>query len=139
MAVKSFNSLSGIINYVEIACNVAVKNVSDVMVSKLKDFIQDDFYDLYYPRIYRRTYSLLRSPTANLIGNAEAEIFINTDAMEYFDITGEEVAKLAMQGFHGSEDIFRPGYYWEDFASWCKQNVIILLKQELIRQGLNIR
>jgi len=139
MAAKSFNTLSGIIKQVEIKCDIAVKIVSLIIVDKLKDFIQEDFYDLYYPRIYRRTYQLLESPTYKIIGNAKSEIFINTDAMEYFDITGEEVAKLSMGGFHGSEAIFRPGLYWEDFSNWCNENVIILLRSELIKQGLNIR
>lgn len=136
---KSFNTVSGLVKQVELMCDRAVKNVTLILVEKLKEYIQEDFYDLYYPRLYRRTYQFLKSPAYNLIGNAKAEIFIDTDAMEYFDITGEEVAKLAMEGFHGSGDIFRSGYYWRDFMTYCNDNVLILLRNELIKQGLNIR
>lgn len=136
---KSFNTVSGLIKQVEIMCDRAVKVVTLTLVEKLKEYIQEDFYDLYYSRIYRRTYQFLQSPAYNIIGNAKAEIFIDTDAMDYFDITGDEVAKLAMGGFHGSEDIFRPGYYWKDFMTYCNDNVLILLRSELIKQGLNIK
>lgn len=136
---KSFNTVSGLVKQVELICDRAVKNVTLILVEKLKEYIQEDFYDLYYSRIYRRTYQFLQSPAYNMIGNAKAEIFIDTDSMEYFDITGEDVARLAMEGFHGSEDIFRPGYYWKDFENWCNDNVLILLRGELIKQGLNIK
>lgn len=136
---KSFNTVGGLVKQVELMCDRAVKNVTIILVEKLKECVQEDFYGLYYPHLYRRTYQFLKSPAYNLIGNAKAEIFIDTDAMEYFDITGEEVAKLAMEGFHGSEDIFRPGYYWKDFENWCNDSVLILLRNELIKQGLNIK
>lgn len=118
----------------ENVCEKAVQNVAKIIRDKLEEFIKDDFYELYRPLFYTRTYSFLKSPKYNMLDKKSAEIFVDTDVMHYLGISGEDVANMASYGFHGSVDIFKQGFYWTDFITYCDENVPRLLKEELQKQ-----
>ena len=139
MAVRTFKTIVGVENYLEGACEKAVENVAKIVRDKLVDFIREDFYNLYKPIFYARTYSFLFSPKYNLLNKNTAQVFIDTSVMHYLGISGEDQATMASYGFHGSVDIFRPGFYWTDFIKWCDENIPILLKEELRKQGINAK
>lgn len=139
MAVRTFKTLVGIENYLDEVCEKAIENVAKIVRDKLEEFILEDFYNMYSPLFYTRSYMFLKSPKYNLLNKNTAEVFIDTDVMHYLGISGEEVATMASFGFHGSIDIFRPGFYWSDFIKWCDENVSRLLKEELKKQGINAR
>ena len=67
------------------------------------------------------------------------KVFIDTDKMKYKEASGSDIANLASFGFHGNINIFKPGYFWTDFIQWCNEQVPIILKKELKKQGLNIK
>lgn len=121
---------------------LAVEDVAKQMTEELKSYIQEDFYNQYSPKFYDRTYSFLNSGTYRMLSNDSAEIFVNTDVMHYlcedYGISGEDIAVMGSLGYHGSYDIFREGYYWQDFLDWANQNVSKLIKSALISQGLEI-
>ena len=139
MATRVFKTTVDIQNYLESACEKAIQNVAKVVRDKLEEFIKEDFYSMYKPLFYDRTYSFLKSPKYNMLNKNSAEVFVDTDVMHYLGISGEDVAEMASYGFHGSIDIFRPGFYWTDFIKWCDDNVQNLMKEELRKQGLNIK
>ena len=139
MGIKTFKTTVMLENYIEKACEKAIENVARTVRDKLEEFIRDDFYNMYSPLFYTRTYMFLKSPKYNLLNKNTAEVFIDTDVMNYLGISGEDVANMASYGFHGSIDIFRPGFYWTDFIKYCDENVPRLLKYELIKQGINIK
>lgn len=126
-------------NGIEDACEKAIQETAKIVRDKLEEFILEDFYRMYRPLFYTRTYSFLKSPKYNMLNKNSAEVFIDTDVMHYLGISGDEVAELASYGFHGSIDIFRPGFYWTDFIKYCDENVPNLLKQNLRKQGLKIK
>lgn len=138
MASKIITRLNYLGDYLELASDAATENVARIVRDKLQDFISEDFYNTYSPLFYSRTYSFLKSPKYNLLGNSTAEVFVDTDVMHYLGISGEDVANLASYGFHGSIDIFRPGFYWSDFIKWCNENIPRLIKVELKKQGINV-
>lgn len=138
MATKIITSLNFLDDYIQSASNAAIENVAKMVRDKLEEFINEDFYDTYSPLFYSRTYSFLKSPKYNLLGNSLAEVFVDTDVMHYLGISGEDVANLASYGFHGSIDIFRPGFYWSDFIKWCNESIPRLMKVELKKQGINV-
>ena len=139
MATRTFKTFVAVEDYLESACEKAIKNVASVVRDKLEDFILEDFYNQYSPLFYDRTYMFLKSPKYNLLNKTTAEVFIDTDVMNYLGISGEEQATMASYGFHGSVDIFRPGYYWTDFINYCDNNVPKLIKEELKKQGINVK
>ena len=136
---RTFTSNIQIQNFLESACEKAVQETAKIVRDKLEEFINEDFYSTYKPLFYDRTYMFLKSPKFNLLDSKTAELFIDTDVMHYLGISGEDVANLASYGFHGSIDIFRPGFYWTDFINWCDENVRRLIKENLKKQGLQIK
>lgn len=141
---KVFKSIVDINNYVESACENAIRAVAERMVQELESYIREDFYNQYRPRFYDRTYQLLKSPKYKMIDSKSAEIFIDMDAIHYliddpeYSGSSEDIVKLASLGYHGTTDIFRPGMFWEDFIGWCNKNVPYLMRQELTKFGLRV-
>lgn len=136
---KVFTTIVELQNYMESSCEKAIQNVAKVVRDKLEQFIRKDFYEMYKPLFYDRTYMFMKSPKYNMLNKNSAEVFIDTDVMHYLGISGEDVAQLASYGFHGIIDIFRPGFYWTDFIEWCDNNVPTLMKEELQKQGIQVK
>lgn len=136
---KTFTTTVDLQNYLEAACEEAIKEVAKIVRDKLEEFINEDFYKLYSPLFYTRTYSFLKSPKYNMLSKRSANIFVDTDVMHYLGISGEDVAHLASYGFHGSIDIFKPGFYWTDFIAWCNENVPSLMKKALGTRGIHVK
>lgn len=136
---RTFTSNIQIQNFLESACEKAIQETAKIVRDKLEEFINEDFYSMYRPQFYDRTYSFLKSPKFNLLDTKTAEVFIDDDVMHYLGISGNDVATLASYGFHGGIDIFRPGFYWTDFIKYCDENVPRLIKENLKKQGLQIK
>lgn len=82
-----------------------VDKLAERVYEVLNYFLQE-YYDSYDPKSYRRQYDLLRSAVKvepKIKGNkAVASVFIDTDSLDnYYNATGEQVAKWANQGLHG--------------------------------------
>lgn len=82
-----------------------VEAMADRVYETLNYFLQE-YYDDYDPKSYRRQYDFLRSAVkveSKIKGNKViASVFIDTDSMNnYYNATGEQVAKWANQGTHG--------------------------------------
>lgn len=118
--------------------DTALKNTATILKDKLREFINSDFYLLYKPRIYQRTDQFKNSPEIDMVSNLIADIFVNTESMNYKEATGDYVAQLATKGYHGSTDIFRDGYFWQDFIEFAKKNTLDIYKSELQKQGLDV-
>lgn len=136
--MPSFNSTDELEKYIKKCMSIAMRNTADILTRKLVDYIEEDFYNLYSPRVYERSYQFKDSPKFQMLSSTIAEIFVDTDSMNYEDATGDYVAKLAARGFHGNELIFREGYYWEDFLKYCYENSRNIYMLELRKQGLNV-
>ena len=93
--------------------NKALQPVMMGMVDKMAErteqtlnYFLQEYYDSYDPVYYRRLYDFLHSvikTEAKVVGNkVVASVYIDTDSMDnYYEATGEEVAKWANQGTHG--------------------------------------
>ena len=53
--------------------------------------------------------------------------------------TGEDQVYMADAGYHGNFNIYRDGHFWKDFEKYAKENAIDILKNELRKQGLNVK
>ena len=143
---KIFKSVIDVNNYIESACEKAIKSVAERMTEELESYIREDFYNQYSPRFYKRSYQLLKSPKYNMLDPKSAEIFIDIDSIDYliganekYDYSEEDIVKLASLGFHGTINIFKPGMFWEDFIDWCNNNVPYLMKFELKKYGITVK
>lgn len=75
-------------------------------VYKTLNYFLQEYYNSYDPVSYRRQYDFLRSAVKvepKVQGNKViASVYINTDSMDnYYNATGEQVARWAKQGTHG--------------------------------------
>ena len=93
--------------------NKALQPVMMGMVDKMAERVEQtlnyflqEYYDSYDPVYYRRLYDFLHSvirTEAKVVGNkVVASVYIDTDSMNnYYDATGEQIARWANQGTHG--------------------------------------
>lgn len=148
---REFRTMVELQGSMENACAKAVERTANIMVEKLKDFIQTRYYDMFDPEVYIRTEKFLNSAVAYMLGNTTASIGIDDAFMDYqypanYKLrdgstghwTGEDQAVMAEHGYHGTYYIRTEGRYWSEFIAWCDENVINILEEELRKQGLNI-
>lgn len=136
--MPTFTNTSDLDKYIKGCMATASKNTAAILKEKLKEFIDTDFYLLYKPEVYQRTYQFKNSPEIDMVSGLIADIFVNTDAMNYEENTGDYVAQLAAKGYHGSTAIFREGYFWKDFIEFAEKNTLDIYKSELQKLGLDV-
>lgn len=136
--MPTFNNTSDLDKYIKKCMAVALNNTAIILKDKLREFIDSDFYLLYKPKVYQRTDQFKNSPEIDMVSDLIADIFVNTDSMNYKDATGDYVAQLATKGYHGSTAIFREGYFWKDFIAFAEKNTLDIYKSELQKQGLDV-
>ena len=136
--MPTFNNTNDLDNYIKKCMSVALKNTANTLKDKLREFIDTDFYLKYKPKIYQRSEQFKNSPEIDMVSDLIADIFVNTDAMDYKEATGDYVAQLATKGYHGNTAIFREGYFWQDFIEYAKKNTLDVYKSELKKQGLDV-
>ena len=142
---KVFKSMIDVNNYIENACEQAIKAVAERMTEELENYILEDYYNQYKPKFYDRTYELLKSPKNRMLDSKSAEIFIDFSVINYliddpiYDYNKTDIVELASKGYHGTTDIHKPGMFWEDFIEWCNKNVPNLMKSELKKQGIPVK
>lgn len=140
MAQKVFKAMVSLENYIESACEKAVENACNRLLGTLQQLIDTEYYDQFEPDYYKRTYRFWRSATTKMLSKNCGEIFMNEDAMDYVTYwDGELQLKFASRGYHGTTAIQTEGRFWQVFIDFCEQNAVKILKEELIKQGINIK
>lgn len=137
--IKSINDLK---KQVDIACGKAVKNACNRLLGSLQEIIDTEFYDVFEPDFYKRTYQFWRSATIKMLNQSCGAVFMDKNAMNYNSFwTGERQLQAAAIGSHGGwvTDETKEHRFWEVFIEFCEEHTIDILKQELRKQGLNIR
>ena len=142
MASKTFTTMVGLENYIESVCALAVKNAAKIICDKLKECINEQYYNdpYFYPNVYQRTETFLQSATYDLLSNNSAMIYVDGDGMHYqngFD--SWQVVEWASQSQHGA-DYYQTNTidFWTTFMEWCDGNVVNILRQELKKAGINV-
>ena len=138
--------------HMESACSIAVKNASDRILEELQKCISEDYYMQYSPNYYERTYTFYKSAVAKLLNDHESEIGISDLYMNYeypakYKLlngdtghwTGADQTNMAASGYHGTYYIQTEGRFWDSFIEFCEKNAINILKEELKKQGINVK
>lgn len=138
-AVKNISDMKILINS---ACNKAVENACNRILGHLQQIIDEEFYDVFEPEYYHRTYQFWRSATTKMLKQAYGQVFMDRDAMNYNNFwTGEKQLHHANIGSHGGwiTDETKEHRFWDVFIEFCRENCIDILLEELQKQGLCIR
>lgn len=123
-----------------------VDTLAERVYETLNYFIQE-YYDDYDPKSYRRQYDFLRSVVkveSKIEGNkVVASVYIDTDSMDnYYNATGEQVAKWTNQGTHGGMVTgSKTPRVWDDtMDSTVNNGELLNLAVEYLRsKGISVR
>lgn len=116
-------------------------------VYKTLNYFLQEYYNSYDPKSYRRQFDFLRSAVKvepKISGNkVSASVYIDTESMDnYYNATGEQVARWANQGLHGGLDTGgHTAHVWDDTLKETVDNGSLLdLAVEYLRsQGIPVR
>lgn len=138
---KTFTTTIALKNYLESSCNIAVQNACNRLLGTLQQLIDSEYYDVYDPVWYNRTYQFWQSAMTQMLSNTCGQIFMNPDAMHYVGWSGEEQIQAANLGIHGGiiTDTTVEHRYWNKFVEYCEKNAVRILKEELKKQGLSVK
>lgn len=133
-----FRSIAEIERYVKVACGKAIKSTCNRLLEQLQIIIRTEYYNQYTPQQYKRTDDFFKSAVTEMLEENCGRIFMDKDAMNYKEWTGELQLEYASKGYHGSTEIQTEGRFWETFSEFCENNVYQILREELIKQGVPI-
>ena len=137
---RTFTSMVELQGAMQQCCTVAIQNACEILLAELQRLIRSEFYDQYTPTMYNRTYQFLESATKEMVTDLCGRVFMDAGRMNYLEPhwTGEVQLEAANRGLHGGY-IKREGRYWDSFMEYCNANALNILKQELRKQGLNVK
>lgn len=123
-----------------------VDALAERVYDTLNHFLQE-YYNSYDPKSYQRQYDFLRSAVKaepKIQGNKViASVYIDTDSMDnYYNATGEEVARWANQGTHGGTiSGNETPHVWDDTLRETVDNgeLLRLAIDYLKSQGISVR
>lgn len=142
MASKLFRTPVELKNYMQVLCDKAIENACNRLLGSLQQIIDDEFYNVFEPHFYHRTYSFWKSASTKMLNDNLGTVFMDKTAMNYNSYwTGEKQLLAASIGSHGGwiTDVTKEHKFWEVFEKYCKENAIPILKEELIKVGLKVK
>lgn len=122
--------------------NIAVENACNRLLGSLQEIIDTEFYDVFEPDYYKRTYQFWQSATTRMLNQNCGEIFMDKSAMNYNSFwNGEKQLYAASIGSHGgwTTEETEQHRFWEVFLDFCENNALKILKEELRKQHINVK
>lgn len=140
MKPRTFVTKVDLEKYLKSACEKAVQTACNRLLGTLQMLIDSEYYDLFEPDFYHRTYQFWESATTRMLSKNCGEIFMDESRMDYGSYwTGEMQLLYASEGYHGSKEIRTDGRFWESFIEYCDRHAVRILKEELRKNGINVR
>ena len=138
--MAQYKTYSALVSAMNKNINIAVENACNRLLGTLQELIDTEYYDQFEPDYYKRTYQFWRSATTKMLTQNCGEIFMDEDAMNYGTYwDGELQLQFASRGYHGTTAIQTEGRFWQTFLDFCEQNAVKILKEELRKQGINVK
>lgn len=138
--MAQYKTYSALVTAMNKNINIAVENACNRLLGTLQELIDTEYYDQFEPDFYIRSYQFWRSATTKMLTQNCGEIFMDEDAMNYGTYwDGELQLQFASRGYHGTTAIQTEGRFWQTFLDFCEQNAVKILKEELIKQGIQVK
>lgn len=137
-----YKTYSALVSAMNKNITIAVENACNRLLGSLQEIIDTEFYDVFEPDYYKRTYQFWRSATTKMLNQNCGEIFMDKTAMNYNSFwNGEKQLYAASIGSHGGwiTDETKEHRFWEVFLDFCENNALIILKEELRKQHINVK
>lgn len=140
MTTKIFKAKVNLKDQLEKTVQNAVQATCHRLLGKLQQFIDEDYYDVFEPDYYQRTYKFGESAMTKMLNQTCGKVFMDSSSMDYGAYwDGQTQLYMAEAGYHGSTDIYVNKHFWTDFIQYCEENAKSILQEELIKQGLRIK
>ena len=137
---RTFTKMTALEEYVEKACEKAVRNACNRLLGVLQEMIDTEYYDQFEPEVYKRTYQFWEAATSEMVTKTCGKIFMDEGTMNYNGYwNGKKQLFYANQGYHGGKEIKTDGMFWKSFVHYCNSNAESILKEELGLQGINAK
>ena len=120
----------------------AVQNACNRLLGTLQELIDTEFYDVFTPDYYHRTYQFWSSAVTKMLTENCGEVFMDKSKMDYNTFwTGEIQLQAANIGSHGGiiTDETRKHKFWVVFINFCQENAVKILKEELLKCGIPLK
>lgn len=147
---KVFKTTIELQNYIQESCAKAIENTCNRLLGVLQEYILSEYYDesVYEPTgKYHRTMQFYNSAMTEMLSDTCGKIFMNSDKISYpfsgygWSWDGATQIYEANQGSHGgwtSEESVKHKYF-DEFENYCNENAVKILKEELKKQGIDIK
>lgn len=139
---KTFKTVIELKKHMELACHKAIENACNRLLGKLQEIIDKEYYGVFEPERYKRTYQFWESATTEMLSNTCGQIFMNPNVMHYKPgWSGKAQIESAAKGLHGGWDYegVSDHKYWEVFFEYCENNAVKILKEELRAQHIPVK
>ncbi len=145
MARKIVNNMDELQKAVMPTMKGMVDTLADRVYETLNYFLQE-YYNSYNPTSYRRQYDFLRSAVKvepKIVGNkVVSSVYIDTDSMDNYNVSGYQVASWANQSLHGGLDVGEnTPRVWDDTIDQTVNNgeLLHLAVEYLKKKGFSVR
>jgi len=140
--MAKYKTYSALVSAMNNNITIAVENACNRLLGNLQQIIDKEFYDVFEPEYYHRTYQFWKSATTKMLNENCGEIFMDHSAMNYNNFwNGEKQLYAASIGSHGGWITYDTAShrFWEVFLDFCENNAINILKEELQKQHINVK
>lgn len=140
MAVNLFRTKAQLQSGLEKICEAAVRDTAKTVQEELTKCIDEQYYSDpgFYPNVYERTEEFLKSVAVKMLSGQIAEVYVDIDGMHYKNnFSAHQVVTWASESKHGA-DYYQTTTqdFWGRFIEWCNENLMILLKVNLMKYGI---
>ena len=139
---KIIKNISDLQTILEPFIEKAIENACNRLLGTLQEIIDTEFYDVFNPDYYIRTYQFWKSATTKMLNKTCGQVFMDVSAMDYGEFwSGEIQLQAANIGSHGGwiTDSTGEHRFWDSFIKYCNNNCVQILKEELKKQGIPIK
>ncbi len=140
--MAKYKTYSALVSAMNKNISIAVENACNRLLGSLQKIIDEEFYDVFEPNFYHRTYQFWKSATTKMLNQNCGEVFMDKTVMDYNSFwTGEKQLEAASIGSHGGwiTDETKEHRFWKVFEEYCEKNAINILKEELRKQYINVK
>lgn len=136
---------------------LAINDIIEVIYLKLKEFINEDIYETYTPKVYERTYefrdkawdvNFVRDISSKIVASINynyMKLTVDPDYDQHID--REQLANILNIGsssgwqyweYGRGNDVY-PAPYWTDTIDWIVKNFKSIALEKLAKRGLLAR
>ncbi len=139
MKLKTYKEL---FSFIQQKIDIAIENTCYRLLNSFKEIIASEFYIIFDSNYYSITLEFCQSEVIKIVNKNCRQLLINMPEINYEEFYSEKIP-LWTTSFdsHNNNTTSKNLEYrfQERFKEFCNCNVLTILKEELKKQGINIK